>query len=78
MRRMSGITLAYTIMVFPPELDFKTWIQVVPDLMHWIEYGKLVNQYKVPGARFDVSQYPATYFRFTRKSLQERRSILCP
>lgn len=39
-RRMTGISRAYCVMVFPPELDIKTWIQVVPDLMHYIDHAK--------------------------------------
>ncbi|KAF9444803.1 terpenoid synthase [Macrolepiota fuliginosa MF-IS2] len=37
-RRMGGISRAYAIMVFPPELDLKSWIQVMPDFMHYINH----------------------------------------
>ncbi|KAF9444212.1 terpenoid synthase [Macrolepiota fuliginosa MF-IS2] len=37
-RRMTGISRAYAIMVFPPELDLTSWIQVAPDFMHYIDH----------------------------------------
>jgi len=37
-RRMTGISRAYCVMIFPAELDIKTWIQVTPDLMHYIDH----------------------------------------
>jgi hypothetical protein len=29
-------------MVFPSQLDFKTWVQVIPDFMHYIDHVKYV------------------------------------
>lgn len=46
-RRMTGISRAYCVMIFPPELNLKTWIQVVPDLMHCIDHiNDLLSFYK--------------------------------
>ncbi|KAF9449632.1 terpenoid synthase, partial [Macrolepiota fuliginosa MF-IS2] len=38
-RRMTGVSRAYAIMSIPPELDLKSWIQVLPDLIHYIDHG---------------------------------------
>lgn len=37
---MVGLSRAYCVMGFPPELDLKTWIQVFPDLWLFIDYAK--------------------------------------
>ncbi|KAF9442328.1 terpenoid synthase [Macrolepiota fuliginosa MF-IS2] len=37
-RHMTGMSRAYAIIAFPPELDLKSWIQVLPDLMHYINH----------------------------------------
>lgn len=39
-RRLSGLSRAYCIMVFPPHLDLKIWIQVLPDLIHYCDHVK--------------------------------------
>ncbi|KAF5346860.1 hypothetical protein D9756_010553 [Leucocoprinus leucothites] len=46
-RRMSGISRAYCFQVFPPVLDVKEWIQVTPDLLHFIDHtNDLLSFYK--------------------------------
>ncbi|KAJ3570799.1 hypothetical protein NP233_g4171 [Leucocoprinus birnbaumii] len=46
-RRMSGISRAYCFEVFPRDLDVKEWIQVTPDLLHYIDHtNDLLSFYK--------------------------------
>lgn len=46
-RRMSGESSAFCVQVFPPELDIKAWIQVIPDLWHFIDHANdLLSFYK--------------------------------
>ncbi|KAF5346820.1 hypothetical protein D9756_010548 [Leucocoprinus leucothites] len=46
-RRMSGVSRGYAVQAFPPELDVKEWIQVIPDLWHFIDHANdLLSFYK--------------------------------
>lgn len=37
---MTGVSRAYAIIAFPPDLDLESWMQVVPDLMYYIDHVK--------------------------------------
>lgn len=39
-RRLSGLSRAYGVMIFPPDLDLKTWIQALPDLIYYSDHVK--------------------------------------
>ncbi|KAF9442113.1 terpenoid synthase [Macrolepiota fuliginosa MF-IS2] len=46
-RRMNGASRAYAIMSFPPELDIKSWIQVLPDYIHYVDHANdMLSFYK--------------------------------
>ncbi|KAF9442329.1 terpenoid synthase [Macrolepiota fuliginosa MF-IS2] len=46
-RRMAGASRAYAIMSIPPELDLKSWIQVLPDYIHYTDHANdMLSFYK--------------------------------